>query len=171
MAAQFDRTQTRSEILNEAFKGLLLVNGGGAVATATLVQAEWGKGWPPDALRFAIYAIIPPLVGIGFALVAMVLRYFNSLRGAPSKRPPNPWWAAILTLQFASIASFVVGMLLAVCAALAALQPFACRDCLVQLWVEVAIATVAILAIVTTCWVALSRSRRKQKLKAGRWLP
>jgi hypothetical protein len=47
-------TQTTNQILNEGFKGLVLLNGGGAAAMAAFLQAIWDK---PSAAPMRIYLL------------------------------------------------------------------------------------------------------------------
>ena len=163
-------TEIRSEILNEAFKGLVLVNAGGAIATATLLQRMWDQdGWRGEPRFFLIVATVPPLIGIGCALLATIFRYVNSLRGKPSEQLPNCWWATILGLQLSSVAAFVIGMLLAVCAALKASESPACRACLTQLFYEIAAAVVVVLLITGCCWIGLNRARARRRHQISQW--
>jgi hypothetical protein len=69
-------TATRSVIQNEASKILALINGGGAAALATLLQAVWDK-WDPVSRGMVITGIRFLLFGLAAVPVTLVLRYIN----------------------------------------------------------------------------------------------
>src|SRR5690349_892603 len=62
-----DYKMSRANLLTEAFKGLLVINGGGVVALLAFLQAIWEK----TALRQIV------LVGIGWMLAGLVVALFS----------------------------------------------------------------------------------------------
>lgn len=114
-------TEVRAQILNEGMKGLFLINGGGAVALATWLQAVWGQPWAAPMLRWQIYGMGVFALGIVFAAVVPLARYLGSLHINTHNPPKNPWWWAHLIATTLSILSFAVASILIVFGALSAL--------------------------------------------------
>lgn len=114
-------TQTRNQILNEGFKGLTLINSGGAGALAAFLQAIWDK---PTAAPMRVWL----LVGIGLLLLgtaisavlflARYLAFFHPDTATPTR---NPWWWATIILVALSMACFLLGMAAAVISGLGTL--------------------------------------------------
>jgi hypothetical protein len=114
-------TELRAQILNEGMKGLFLMNGGGAVALATWLQAVWGQAWAAPMLRWQVYGMAVFALGIIFGTVVPVARYLGSLHKDTLTPRKNPWWWAHLIATVLSILSFAVASGLIVCGALRAL--------------------------------------------------
>ena len=69
--------QVRNQILVEGFKGLVLINGGGAAALAAFLQAIWDK---PTAAGLRIYllaGIASLLLGAALAGILFLARYIS----------------------------------------------------------------------------------------------
>src|SRR5688572_10137040 len=60
-------TVARAEVITEGFKGLLIVNGGGAAALLAFVQRTWSVA--PDLARLALYGIGWMAAGLAIALL------------------------------------------------------------------------------------------------------
>jgi hypothetical protein len=102
-------TAERSAIQNEASKVLALINGGGAAALATLLQAVWGK-WGPVPRGMLITGIMFLLCGLAVVPVTFVLRYINRLTKRSYKPFRNPLWYVINLTHAVSLALFLWGM-------------------------------------------------------------
>ena len=95
-------TATRSAIENEAAKILALINGGGAAALASLLQAVWDK-WGPVARSMVIDGIGYMLIGLAVVPLTLVLRYINGLLGMSFRPFRNPLWYVILLSYLAPV--------------------------------------------------------------------
>ncbi len=114
-------TELRAQILNEGMKGLFLMNGGGAVALATWLQAVWGQEWAAPMIRWQVYGMAVFALGIFFGAFVPVARYLGSLHKNTLTPRKNPWWWTHLIATVLSILSFAVASGLIVCGALRAL--------------------------------------------------
>jgi hypothetical protein len=107
-------TQTRNQILNEGFKGLVLLNGGGAAALAAFLQAIWDK---PSAEPMRFYLLIGIgllLIGAAFASILFLVRYIAFFHRHTDTPPKNPWWWGMIVLILLSLLCFLGGMTSAV---------------------------------------------------------
>ena len=103
-------TEVRSEVLNESTRSLLLINGGGAVAVATWLQAVWSEPWASSMLQPQVLGIGFLLAGVVFAAVCPFLRYLSFFHRNTTKPLKNPiWWLQALATAL-SVAAFIVGM-------------------------------------------------------------
>ena len=109
-----DYSLSRAALLTEGFKGLLLVNGGGAVALLAFLQAIWSTD---KVLAKTV------LVGIGFmslglavALLVPFFRYHHSHLAQKKERKEKYserkrkffFWAYVIS-QYVSIIFFILG--------------------------------------------------------------
>lgn len=113
---------TRSTIQNEASKILAIINGGGAVALATFMQAVWDK-WDVAPRGLLITALSYLTFGLAVVPVTLVLRYVNGLLSESYSPFRNPWWYAIIVTYFASVVCFLMGMSAVILAAQTANAP------------------------------------------------
>ena len=67
---------SRAEVLNEAFKALVLLNGGATVALLGFLQSNWNPQTP--LLRVMIVGIAVFVIGLVFAVPIPLLRYWHS---------------------------------------------------------------------------------------------
>jgi cation transporter-like permease len=107
-------TQTTNQILNEGFKGLVLLNGGGAAAMAAFLQAIWDK---PSAAPMRIYLLCGIgllLLGAAVASILFLVRYRSFFDPNTNTPPLNPWWRWMHRLIAVSLGCFLVGMALVV---------------------------------------------------------
>ncbi len=114
-------TQTRNHILNEGFKGLVLINGGGAAALAAFLQAIWDK---PTAAAVGVYLLIGIallLLGTALAAILFLARYLSFFHRNTNVLTRNPWWWTTIVLVLLSLACFLFGMGTAVTGVLATL--------------------------------------------------
>jgi hypothetical protein len=109
-----DYSLSRAALLTEGFKGLLLVNGGGAVALLAFLQAIWLKD---KALANAVLVGIGFMcVGLTFALLVPFFRYHHSHLAQKkerkedySERKRKIFFRAYVCCQYLSIISFIIG--------------------------------------------------------------
>jgi hypothetical protein len=103
--------QVRNRILGEGFKGLVLINGGGAAALAAFLQAIiWDK---PSASAMRIYlltGIASLLVGAALAGILFLARYLAFFHPNTNVLTRNPWWWTTIVLVLFSLVCFIVGM-------------------------------------------------------------
>ncbi len=106
------RTEQRAEILNQAFRGLLLIHGGGAVALLAYLQAVGDKN--PALSRIILVGILFLVLGLVLAVLFMAFRYHTSLEDQRG----NPNWIAwrrwVFIFLYGSVAAFVFAMLVLV---------------------------------------------------------
>jgi hypothetical protein len=114
-------TEVRSEILNESTRSLLLINGGGAVAVATWLQAVWSETWAASMLQSQVVGIAVLLVGVLFAAACPFVRYLSFLHPKTVTPFKNPIWWVNAGATVLSLASFIAGMAFVVCGAWRAL--------------------------------------------------
>jgi len=103
-------TQTRNRILSEGFRGLVLVNGGGAAALAAFLQAVWDK---PSAAPMRVYLLIgigSLLLGTAAAAILFLARYLSFFHPNTHTPTRNPWWWTTIVLVLLSLACFLFGM-------------------------------------------------------------
>jgi len=101
-------TEQRAQILNQAFKGLLAIHGGGSVALLAYLQATGNTN--PALSKVILAGIFFLVVGLVLALLFMMFRYHTSIedqRGNPNWRLWRRWnfWF------FEAVVAFVVAML------------------------------------------------------------
>jgi hypothetical protein len=107
--ADEEQTRNRLAILNEFFKGMLLLNGGACLALLAFVQAIWERR-PPNFLHVIVYGMAFFLAGLVFIAVSQYARYEVSLhsqfrRDQKAKR----WRRAYGWLVALSVLAFVGG--------------------------------------------------------------
>lgn len=103
-------TEVRSEILNESTRSLLLINGGGAVAVATWLQAVWSEPWASSMLRPQVLGVGFLLAGVVLAAVCPALRYLSFFHTNTAKPLRNPIWWLQTGATALSVVAFIVGM-------------------------------------------------------------
>jgi len=117
-----DYRLSRAALLTEGFKGLLLINGGGAAALLTFVAAIWDKA--PDLAGPSLHAIVFMAAGLSFALLVPFFRYHHSKRVQPLEEKGQKedlktrFWYLYQWCQYLSIFAFLAGFIYLVCRAL-----------------------------------------------------
>ena len=118
-----DYKVSRANLLTEGFKGLLLINGGGAVALLAFLQAIWDKN--AQLRQIVLVGIGWMLAGLVVALLATFLRFHHSILGEKhDKKKPHSVFlrvflkAAYTLCQYGSVACFAWGAIYLVCHAL-----------------------------------------------------
>jgi hypothetical protein len=109
MLADPEQTRHRLEILNQFFRGMLLLNGGACVALLAFVQAIWERR-PPGFLHVVVYGIAFFLLGLVFSVVGQYARYEISLHSQFRRKRKAQWWRrAYGWLVALSVLAFVGG--------------------------------------------------------------
>lgn len=103
-------TEVRSEILNESTRSLLLINGGGAIAVATWLQAVWSENWAASMLRPQVVGVAFLLAGVLLAALCPFLRYLSFFHPKTATPFKNPIWWLNAGATVLSLGSFLVGM-------------------------------------------------------------
>ena len=103
-------TQVRNQILNEGFKGLVLINGGGAAALALFLQAIWDKPSAAAMREYLLIGIGSLLLGTAFAAILFLARYVSFFHPNTNIPTRNPWWWTTIVLVLLSLACFLFGM-------------------------------------------------------------
>ncbi len=101
-------TDVKNQILMEGMKGLFLINGGGAVALATWLQAVWEKPWAAPMLPWLLCAMAAFAFGVLFGAFVPLWRYLVFLHRNTLTPHKNPWWWAHVLTSVLSILSFAV---------------------------------------------------------------
>ncbi|RDE24036.1 hypothetical protein DV711_00035 [Motiliproteus coralliicola] len=116
---------SRAGLLTEAYKGLLIVNGGGIVALLGFLQAIWATS--PELARITLCGIALLALGLTAALAIPFLRYHHShhaqrreQRGESGSK--TIYWYLFYCCQWFSIAAFGGGVLYLVINGLAILD-------------------------------------------------
>ena len=98
--------------MNQAFRGLLAIQGGGVVALLAYLQALGNEA--PSQSKLVLVTILFLVVGLTFAVLFMTFRYHTSLedqKGNPHWRRWR-WWSFFFL--YGSVALFLAGMLVLV---------------------------------------------------------
>jgi hypothetical protein len=103
-------TQTRNQILTEGFKGLVLINGGGAGALAVFLQAILDKPVAAGMMWYLLIGIASLLVGTALAAILFLARYLSFFHPNTNILIRNPWWWTTIVLVMLSLACFLFGM-------------------------------------------------------------
>lgn len=103
----------RNRALSEGMKGLLLLNGGGAVALLAFLQAIWNNTQGEHLKYYMVAALWVLLFGALCAAVIGFTRYHGAFHKHTFTPEKNPWWRAQVTLTIVSCLCFAVGSVLA----------------------------------------------------------
>jgi hypothetical protein len=115
-------TQVRNQILTEGFKGLILINAGGAAALGAFVQAVWDKPSAAPMLSWILSGICWLLLGTAFAAIGFVARHLSFFHPNTLRPFRNPWWWIELCISFVAVVLFMIGMGVAVFGAFSSLH-------------------------------------------------
>lgn len=100
------RALSRATLFTESVKGLLLVNGGGAVSLLAFLQAVWGA--EPALARVTLVGIAFMSAGLVLALLIQPLRISHSKRVERRGDRRTPFWVAYVAAHYLSIAAFLL---------------------------------------------------------------
>lgn len=104
-------TQVRAEALNHSARGLLIINGGGAIAVATWLQAVWDEPWATPMLSAQVFGAQWLIFGCLAAAVCPFLRYASGMHKNALTPFKNPVWWAHASATALSALFFLIGML------------------------------------------------------------
>jgi len=120
-AFHMNRERSIMDVLNEACKGAILINGGAAVAMGALLQAIWDRGGIAAIKHAVLVGILITVFGVALAGFTFVLRFVSLCRGAHIPVVDNAWGVAAMITGLGSIVLFVAGCALPVLVALCVL--------------------------------------------------
>ncbi len=107
-------TEQRGAALLESARGLVVINGGGAVALGALLGQTWDKANAAAMRPWVLVGILVLVFGVTLASVLPYLRYRNSFHPDREILGKSPWWRWHHRCTVASVVAFVVGMVIAV---------------------------------------------------------
>ena len=111
-----EREDRRADIHNRAVQGLLVINGGGAVALLTFLPQAWEKSREiVPAIGLSLLAMV---IGLAFAGSINFLRYESSRAydWAATKRIGQKYGLAWRWFAWGSLAMFIFGAIIVGCA-------------------------------------------------------
>ena len=107
-----ERTRHRLEIMNQAFRGLLAIQGGGVVALLAYLRALGNESLCQS--RLVLVTILLLVIALTFAVLFMTFRYHTSLEDQKGNANWRRWrWWSFFFL-YGSIVLFLLGMLILV---------------------------------------------------------
>ena len=104
--------EAKSELEGQGFKGLLLINGGAAIALAALFQAVISKPEAVEFIPWILAGIVCNILGVASAAVIFWVRYMQGkYEGDHGKFLwNNPWWPWRWYLGGFSVLCFLIAM-------------------------------------------------------------
>ncbi len=102
--SELKRALSRAEILTESVKGLLLVNGGGAVALLAFLQAIWSQD--KELARVVLWGIAMMGGGLVFALLVQPFRVSHSKIVEREGDRKTVFWFSYVACQYLSVLAF-----------------------------------------------------------------
>jgi hypothetical protein len=107
-----EQTRNRLEILNQFFRGMLLLNGGACIALLAFLQAIW-ESRPPDFVHLLVYSMACFLLGLVFTVVGQFARYEISRHMQFGRARKGLWWRrAYNWLVALSVLAFIGGAII-----------------------------------------------------------
>jgi hypothetical protein len=107
-----EQTRNRLEILNQFFRGMLLLNGGACVALLAFLQAIW-ESRPPGFVHLLVYGMACFLLGLVFTVVGQFARYEISRHLQFGRARKGTWWRrAYDWLVALSVLAFIGGAII-----------------------------------------------------------
>jgi len=98
--------KSRSELLNEAVKASLIVNGGGAVAMLGFIQAIWTVSTPLG--HASILALFLMSIALFLTMLVPVLRTLHSKKAGGMKKTPTIFSKSYYLFLYASPVLFIL---------------------------------------------------------------
>ena len=128
-----DYALSRATLLTEGFKGLLVVNGGGAAALLAFISQVVDKS--PNLAQLSFIGVAFMSVGLGLALLVPFFRYHHShaaqkLEAAGETENLNTiYWYMYTGCQYLSVVMFVVALVYLVFNALPIVAEMSIKKC------------------------------------------
>ncbi|MBP7468738.1 MAG: hypothetical protein ACLGH1_09210 [Gammaproteobacteria bacterium] len=128
-----DYALSRAALLTEGFKGLLLVNGGGAAALLAFIAQVADKS--PQLAQLSFVGVAFMAVGLGLALLVPFFRYHHShavqkLEAAGrTEGLKTVFWYLYTACQYLSVIAFVGALIYLVVTALPVLAEIPVQKC------------------------------------------
>lgn len=128
-----DYSLSRAELLTEGFKGLLLVNGGGAAALLAFVAQTVDKS--PRLAALSLIGVVIMAFGLGFAMLVPFFRYHHSHWAQKREKSgytgsmKSRFWYAYTVSQYLSVAAFVLSVIYLVLSALPVVEQISVARC------------------------------------------
>lgn len=108
-----DFTRQRDELGKEGVRGILLINGGGAVALLAFLQAIWSKD--VRLAEYVVHGISLLAFGVFLAGLASFLRYHSSFNFQQGKLRRWLWFRrAYIGCWYSSLLCFLIGIAIVV---------------------------------------------------------
>jgi len=106
--------EAKTDITTKGFQGLVLINGGAAVALGALLQALVGKPEAEPFLEYVLQGIVVTVSGVACSGAAFIVRYLQGLYEKATRRVlwRNFLWWIHWMLGIAAVTCFVVGMMI-----------------------------------------------------------
>lgn len=109
--------ESKERFINEGAKGLMLVNGAGAVALLAFLQSIWGQDGGAALADWVLAGTAVLVLGVALAASIFMFRHRAFVKGAHDETFQLYRWAH-WWVPGASIACFVIGVGLAICGGL-----------------------------------------------------
>lgn len=100
-------TEWRRQIMDHVFRGLLALNGAGAVALLAFLQAVWNER---ELARVVVHAIGVLSIGLVLAVLYQTFRYHTSLAFQRRSKRKWVWRTAYLVFMYLSVSAFLAAM-------------------------------------------------------------
>ena len=107
---QLARARALVDVLNEAGKAAMAINGGAAVAMGALLQAIIDRPSLHDVRVALLWGIAFTVLGVLLAAVTFLLRYVSLWKRETREVVGNSWGLAALVLGLASVVLFTIGV-------------------------------------------------------------
>lgn len=117
--------KAKVEATENGIKGLVLINGGAAVALGALLQAIVSKPEAAPLLHYVLWGISFNVLGVAIASAIFWLRYMQQRLEARTNKfmEANGWWRGVWVAALFSIIFFVLGLGYVVYGGLTQLSP------------------------------------------------
>jgi hypothetical protein len=128
-----DYSLSRATLLTEGFKGLLVVNGGGAAALLAFISQIADKS--PKLAQLSFYGVAFMAVGLGLALLVPFFRYHHSHAAQRLETEGNTanlrtsFWYLYTGCQYLSVIAFVGALVYLVITAVPVLVEIPIKKC------------------------------------------
>ena len=128
-----DYSLSRATLLTEGFKGLLVVNGGGAAALLAFIAQVADKS--PRLAQLSFFGVAFMAVGLGLALLVPFFRYHHSHAAQKLEAAgytgsfKTPYWYLYTGCQYLSVIAFVGALIYLVITAVPVVAEIPVKKC------------------------------------------